>query len=57
MIALYLLLSALMLVGLYECRKGVKEKDFRAAKMWAVVSCVMAGLMIYSAMVPEFVLL
>ncbi len=56
MIALYVVLSALMVVGLYECRKGLKEKDFRAAGMWAVVACAMIGLMLYAVLVPDFVL-
>lgn len=54
MTALYLLLSALMVVGLYECRKGLKEKDLRAAGMWAVVACAMVGLMLYATLMPEF---
>jgi hypothetical protein len=54
MIALYLVLSALMLVGFYECRKGIKEQDYRAAGMWGVVAVVMIGLMVYATYVPNF---
>lgn len=53
MIFLYLLLSALMLVGIYECRKGLKGKDYRAAKVWAVIALAMVGLMTYAAVVPS----
>lgn len=53
MIALYLLLSALMLVGIYECRKGIREGDRRAAGVWAVIALAMAGLMSYAALMPD----
>ena len=52
-IALYLVLSSLMVVGLYECVKGLKSKDFRAAGVWAVIACVMIGLITFVTLVPN----
>lgn len=49
---LVLILAALMAVGVYECRKGIKDGDRRSARIWGVIATVMAGLLVYVLVTP-----